>query len=347
MALTRPLVALVALGALALTGCSMDDPSPADRPGGGNSGSPAAGELSEADSPLRPFRDLTFGVGVPPNASPQERWRAYAEQQNQLNELIAACMAEQGFDYPVRRINEEVVPTDLDGPAWEPESHDWVSRYGYGLADYPGRTELNAEPDPPEEDEPAMSEAEEAAFQEAMFGRQPEEGEPYDWRKAGCRGAAEHQVLGYQAWRDAENQPIIDAIDAFYRDVDANAAFAPLDAEWTACMAEQDRPEFAAQRQAPASIQALLDAYYPADEDSDEPDPRTKDPRFATLDDPAYAEIAEQEVALALVDLGCREQTDYRQRHLKTQFDLENQFIADHQEELDALKARAEQSQQR
>ena len=47
---------------------------------------------------------------------------------------------------------------------------------------------------------------------------------------------------------------------------------------------------------------------------------------------------------LALVDLGCREQTDYRQRHLKTQFDLENQFIADHSEELDALKARAGQA---
>ncbi len=346
MTLTRSLVALVALTALALTGCTNDP----EQPGNGSGGSPTGeepGQLSEADSPLRQYRDLIFGAGTSPNASPQERWRAYAEQQNQLNELIAACMSEQGFDYPVERINEEVVPTDLDGPAWEPESRDWVERYGYGLADYPGRAEVNAGPDAPEEEEPAMTEAEAAAFQEALFGREPTEGEPYDWRTAGCRGAAEHEVLGYQAWRDAENKPIIDAINTFYEGLDTHAAFAPLETEWARCMTEQNRPEFTAQREAPASIQALLDAYYPADEDADEPDPRTKDPRFATLDDPAYAEIAEQEVTLALVDLGCREQTDYRQRHLKTQFDLENQFIADHSDELDALKARAEQSQQR
>ena len=136
MTLTRSLVALVALTALALTGCTNDP----EQPGNGSGGSPTGeepGQLSEADSPLRQYRDLIFGAGTSPNASPQERWRAYAEQQNQLNELIATCMSEQGFDYPVERINEEVVPTDLDGPAWEPESRDWVERYGYGLADYP------------------------------------------------------------------------------------------------------------------------------------------------------------------------------------------------------------------
>lgn len=172
MTLTRSLVALVALTALALTGCTNDP----EQPGNGSGGSPTGeepGQLSEADSPLRQYRDLIFGAGTPPNASPQERWRAYAEQQNQLNELIATCMSEQGFDYPVERINEEVVPTDLDGPAWEPESRDWVERYGYGLADYPGRAEVNAGPDAPEEEEPAMTEAEAAAFQEALFDASP------------------------------------------------------------------------------------------------------------------------------------------------------------------------------
>lgn len=48
-------------------------------------------------------------------------------------------------------------------------------------------------------------------------------------------------------------------------------------------------------------------------------------------------------VALALVDLDCRQQTDYRARHLRIQFDLEQRFVDDHQEELTALKARAEQ----
>jgi hypothetical protein len=48
-----------------------------------------------------------------------------------------------------------------------------------------------------------------------------------------------------------------------------------------------------------------------------------------------------------VADLGCREKTDYRQQQLKIQFAAEEQFIADHKEELDALKARAEQSQKK
>ena len=341
--ITRPLVALAALTALALAGCTGPQPTDPSGTGSGPTGRAEGGKLSADDSPLKAYREIAYGNGIPPNASEQERWRLYAEQQNRLEELIAACMTDQGFEYPVRRLNEESAPSGTEPASWEPESRDWVSRYGYGLLDYPGRIPPGAEPEPQDEEEPTMGEAEEAAFQEALFGSQPDD-EPYDWKKAGCRGAAEHEVLGYQAWRDAENQPIIDAIQAFYRDLDAHAAFAPLDAEWAGCMTEQDRPEFNAQWEAPASIQSLLDEYYPADEDADEPDPRTKDPRFATMDDPAYAAIAEQEVALALVDLGCRERTDYRNRHLRTQFDLEEQFIADHAEELNALKARAEQA---
>ena len=253
-------------------------------------------------------------------------------------------MAKEGFEHRVRRVNEEVAP-DIDEPQFEPENREWVSRYGYGMLNYPGRPPRNAGPDDgSDEEQPPMSEAEEAAYQKALFGPELTEGEAYDWRKGGCHGAAEHEVMGYQAWRDAANQPIIDAIMGFPQEMASHPDLAPLEAEWAACMAERNHPEFTAQREAPASIEELLNAYFPADEDSDEPDPRTKDPRFATLDDPAYAAIAQQEVALALVDLDCRERTDYRQRYLQTRFALEEQFIADHAEELEALRSRAEQA---
>lgn len=345
------LAAGTAIAAL-LIGCTAPSGT-TSQPGAGPSDSPATAENpgdepTEADSPLQQYRALLRSDGAPPNASEQERWRIYAEQQNRMQELVAACMAKEGFEYPVRRLNEEAAPPNADEPAWEPEDREWVARYGYGLADYPGRTPPNAEPDKPRDEEPpAMTEAEEAAFQEALFGPEPAEGEAYDWRKSGCHGAAEHEVMGYQGWRDAENQPIMDAIDTFYQELGSHPDFAPLEAEWAGCMAELNYPEFKAQPEAPASIEALLHDYFPADEDTDEPDPRTKDPRFASLDDPAYAEIARQEVELALVDLDCRERTDYRRRHLRIRFELENQFIADHAEELDALRARAEQSQHR
>ena len=53
--------------------------------------------------------------------------------------------------------------------------------------------------------------------------------------------------------------------------------------------------------------------------------------------------LGEKEIALALVDLDCREQTDYRERQADVQRQVEEQFIADHKAELDALVAASEQ----
>lgn len=151
-------------------------------------------------------------------------------------------------------------------------------------------------------------------------------------------------MIGYQARQDAENQPIIEAITQFISELWSAAEFAPLDAEWASCMTERDFPDFGRQPDAEQSINNLLSEYFPSDEDSDGPRPWELDPRFATLDDPDYAAIAEQEVKVALADLECRQQTDYTNRHLAIQFELEERFIADHREELDAMKARAEQA---
>lgn len=331
-----------AVTALLFTGCA-GPAGPASHTGNVPPSSPAAGEnpdgkLTEADSPLLAYRNLAYPDGAPPNASEQERWRIQAQQQNRMDELIAACMAKEGFEYSFHRLNEDSPPPAED---WKPEDREWVSRYGYGLQNYPGRLPPNAEPDQIDEERPAMSEAEEAAYQVALFGSEPAEGEPYDPAKAGCQGAAEYEVLGYQAWRHPESQQIIDAIMSFPMEIGSHPDFASLEAEWAVCMAERGYPEFKAQRETQASIEELRNDYFPADDGSD--DPRTKDPRFATLDDPAYAEIHQQEVTLALADLDCREQTDYRQRYLRTKFALEERFIADHAEELAALKARVEQ----
>ena len=350
MSRNRTRLAAAAIAVLPLVGCTSPQPS-GDQPGTGPSTDPGGEpKLSHADGPLHPYRALILGDGLPPNASEQERLRHHLKQQNQIEELIAACMAKEGFDYIARIENEEVVQPESEEHSWEPEDRTWASRYGYGLLDYPGRLPPKQDPDVRDEDEgPPMSESEEQAYQEALFGPERTEDEEYDWRNHGCRGAAEHEVIGYQADLDAENQPIIQAIQEFYfgDELRSDPAFASLDAEWARCMADHDYPGFRAQYEARQSIEELLNGYYPADEDSDTRDPRLKDPAFATLDDPAYAEIAEQEVAIAVVDLDCRDRTDYNDRHLRIQFDLERQFIEDHQEELDALRVRAEQSRKR
>ena len=53
--------------------------------------------------------------------------------------------------------------------------------------------------------------------------------------------------------------------------------------------------------------------------------------------------FASEGMHVALADLECREKTGFRAAYAEIQFALEEEFIADHKAELDALKAAAEQ----
>lgn len=106
-------------------------------------------------------------------------------------------------------------------------------------------------------------------------------------------------------------------------------------------MAAAGEGGFARQPDAENSIYDLIAGYFDSHRSDDGAE---TDERIGTMDDPEFARIAETEVQLALRDLDCREKTDYRGRHRDAQFTLEEQFIADHREELEALRANVERA---
>lgn len=340
MARTRSFVALIAAATLALTGC------------GGDAG---GGELSWEDSPLQKYFSEVFTDGLAPDATDEERQRFYAEQQRKMEELVAQCMTEQGFEYvPYTPPVENPVPVEDTENMWRPDDKDWVEKYGYGAANNPWQErapepEPMPEPgqefqDPNQEYVESLTESERDAYYEALHGKQqePEPGEDfveYDWEKAGCYGRANHEVNGDNPWDDPANKPIIEAMERFWQNMYNDPAFAALDGEWAACMTENGFGGFSKQADAQDSIYQQLNKYW---ENAPQGEGE-QDPTFGTMKDPAYAAIAEQEIPLALADLTCREKTDYRQQQLKIQFAAEEQFIADNKEELDAMKARVEQ----
>ena len=310
----RPLIVLI-VAAVMLAGCGT---------GGDET------KLTETDSPLSAFLAPLGGLAL--DATAEQTQEFYAEQERQRQNLIAACMAEQGFDYfPAGGDVVVISSRDIE----RPDDRGWVEKYGYGIVNSPWQDAApTANPGPSEQVDPnseyveSLTEAEQQAYSRALLGEPRDSEEEWDWRDHGCVGWSLHEVQGANPWEQAENKQIIEAIRTFYVTMPDDPAFTELHADWADCMAEAGHGGFTRQSDAEASIRDLIDEQNPE----------------AT---PDLVKSADQEVALALVDLGCREQTDYRQRHLKTQFDLENQFIADHSEELDALKARAEQSQQR
>ena len=341
MARTRSFVALIAAAALALTGCG----------GGGGGGD---GKLDYEDSPLSKYLAVLYSGGLSPDATPEEQQQYWNEQNRKIEELVAQCMTEQGFEYvPNNPVVDTPVPIDDSENMWRPDDRDWVEKYGYGAVNNPWQEEGNGPQPMPEPTMPVdpnqqyvenLTEAEQQAFYEALYGKpiEPRPGEDdvqYDWRNQGCYGAAQHEVNGDNPWDLQENKAIIEAINTFYETVQNNPEFAKLDADWAACMTEAGFGGFAKQYDAQDSIYQLINKYWEGVPQTD----GEMDPNLGTVKDPEFAKIADQEIPLALADLTCREKTDYRQQQLRIQFTAEEQFIADHKEELDAMKARAEQ----
>ncbi len=285
-------------------------------------------------SPLGDYLSVLWGGDVA-----DEEWMLRAEEEQRIREeIVAACMAEQGFDYiPV----VDVGRVSHTGDEWKPDDREWVSQYGYGAVRYPG---MDAAPDPDQQFvDPnqayieSLTESEMMAFYDALYGPQPAEDElnedgswDYNWETAGCQGFAEHETQQTNPMDSEEHKPLMDAINDLYMAMEKNPTFAELDAAWAECMADAGYAGLRVQYDAQNSIYEELNAYYESMTEWVE-------------DDPALDALAEREIELALVDLECRESTDYRDRRQTLSIEIEEQFIADNKAALDALIADAEQ----
>jgi hypothetical protein len=323
-----PLSAVAALAVL-LAGCS-----------GSEGDATATADASEQESPLAEYLDAVYGGDL----SPEEQERQFAEQQEKTEELVARCMQDQGFEYrPQTSSGTFVSSSDVE---YEPDERDWVAQYGYGAVNSP----FNEEPMPEEEyvDPNAdyvasLSESEQTAFYEALHGPTPDEDEmaedgsyEYDWTTAGCYGAAQHEVAGEDLSQSEEFTSLFAAIDELYADTASWPGMAELDGEWAACMGAAGHGGHATPMDAQNSVYDELNEIYESVGTSEDGTP-TGEPDQAALD-----ALAEREVDLALADLDCREEVDYRDRSAQISRDVEQQFIDDHQAELDALVAAAE-----
>ncbi len=323
-----PLSAVAAL-ALLLSGCSGSD---------GDAGGTADG--AEQTSPLSEYLDAVYGGDL----SPEEQERQFAEEQERTEELVAQCMQDQGFEYtPTTASGTLVSGGDAE---WEPDDRDWVAQYGYGAVNSPFSEEPMPEEefiDPNADYVASLSESEQTAFYEALHGPTPDEDElaedgsyEYDWTTAGCYGAAQHEVAGEDLLQSAEFKPLFEAIDELYADTASWPGMAELDGEWATCMDAAGHGGHATQMDAQNSVHEELNEIYESVATSEDGMP-TGEPDQAALD-----ALAEREVELALADLDCREEVDYRDRSAEITREVEQQFIDDHQAELDALVAAAD-----
>lgn len=269
-----------------------------------------------------------------------------SQQQVRMEQLVAECMAEQGWEYtPVdySQIDGGTVAVPGDGePEWGTE--EFAQKSGYGITTWQS-TEATAEPvpegdadewqDPNHEYVDSLSETARAEYYEALHGPQPsfadmESGEwEYDPADAGCYGKASEEVFNAggegleNIFEDPKFEALLEDINALYDQAQADPRLAELRADWTACMAEAGYPGLAGTDDAQDGIMTEHEALW----QNGEPDAS------------ALEELQEKERAIAVADFRCAKSSDVDALTLKVQHELEQDFIDAHRAELDELLA--------
>lgn len=184
---TVPLAALAASAMVfILTGCG---------------GASSDDKLSYEDSPLSQYLSAAWGGDL----SQEEQQKKMEKDQAQVEELVAQCMADEGF-------------STHRTPATAPSSRMAASgarEAGVGrevrlrVRQQPVRGAGRENPSEEENSDPnadyvsSLSESEQTAFYETLYGPSPAEDEmaedgsyEYSWEDAGCQGWAQHEVQG-------------------------------------------------------------------------------------------------------------------------------------------------------
>lgn len=320
----RPRFAPVGIAAIALSltlaGCTAG-------PGGGG-----GSELSQEDSPLQEYMAAVYE---------SQDQSDFEEQQAKAEELTAACMADEGFEYiPVDYSSQYV---EMDESDFEDQNtEEWVAENGYGMNPTPEQVEEQNEQsteivDPNQDYIASLSEGEQAAYFEVLYGPGPDESEidedgsyEYNWEEAGCSGKAQHEAGGEDLWNSDEYADLIDAMNAVWEDLETAPAIKAVNAEWASCMADAGFPDLRSKQDAFDIVMNENNALW----EGTETGPTDEETQAAR----------DHEIEVALADFRCAEEVNYNDVQLKTQFELEEQFIADHKAELDAFIADYEQS---
>lgn len=354
----RVLLAGAAVGAVVgglLTGCTSSDgvdPVPEE--------SEEAPDPTPSTRPIGPLDALLNTVSQDGEASDARIARLERSEQ-----IIAECMAEQGFEYTpwdfrAQMQEEETGPVDPSGRITD--SVAFAAEYGYGVftsetlaaeAAQAGGTQS----DPNAERVAAMSSAERDAYYLALWG--PGQGDEYaagdvayDWTQYGCGGRAQHEsgVDDVPVFDDSPWQDLRDQIRALEGTVLTHPDLAEAQTAWVACMEEAGHGGYAtfndpmlAMVDRAQQIWVEVDQGVELDLSSD--DYLTSPEYLAQQEEVAArsAEMAEVEIELAVADYTCRARTGVEDRAAQVWVALQEEFYEANRADLDAWLAAYEE----
>lgn len=332
--------AVLVVAALALTGCS----------GGGD---------KKADAQEGPLQKYMSAMWDGEEFTQDD----LDKQQVKIEELVAKCMAKEAFEYTPNAQNGGRVFTsseDDDGPEWG--SLKFAETYGYGMVDWPGKEEMENQGnsgedyvDPNQKYVESLSESEQQAYQEALWGPPQEESEvnedgsyEYDWKTAGCQGAAQNEVQpqGQSYYDDPEfeelNQKMQEVWSEAYGDGEnpsTNEDIVKLDRKWAECITEAGY-DYTSTVQPQNELREEWNEKQNAgfNEETGEYKEPTKDEQKKLKEDEKVFKA--KEIKIAVADKKCQEKVNYTEEQFKASSKIEQKFLDENKAELDAMIAK-------
>jgi hypothetical protein len=291
--------------AAGLGACSDDpEPQPSDR------------------SPLAEFPgfDISSNPAGVPEISPRERQRQLA-----MEEVIAACMRDAGFEYLPVSTEDRMAGGLTEAYSLDPKA--FAERYGYGVTTLTFGADANTFVDPNQEIRDGLSGEQREAYDRAMWGDVASgdaDQEDPTALPSGCQMQATTEV--YQGTDDGFSQfdSLFDELGALYSQIGQDSRLAAAHRLWADCMAGAGYPDLTEPADAEKSVFDRMSGIASSAEGSDLP----ADP---------LADLREYELALAPADQACQQEHVAGPRGEVTT-ELEERFIEEHREELESYR---------
>lgn len=221
------------------TAATVDDAASAGATTGTTAEATGNGDDQEEGEPetLEDFLGFSFD-------DPEANAAFAADMERRVQESIASCMAQEGFEYiPAVR------PQDFGFFALDQE--EYARERGFGITTWYGEEELFSSGDgdwvdPNAEIVESLSESERDAYQEVLYGKDPfdeggsgEAGSLGDLWGSGCNGKAYEEVYGAMNTIFIELGPQLEELN---QRVEADPRFQEAEEMWAGCMAERGFP---------------------------------------------------------------------------------------------------------
>ena len=310
---------------------------------GGGGGSEAE---ADAESPLDGYLNEIWGE-YDPDAPDPDRMRA--------EELVAGCMSDAGFDYYPQTEDSATIRVSMEGRG----EREFAEEFGYGYStesNGPGTGTMNwpVMPEPSEaerlnsEYRESLSEDARYEYEAALYGAMvtdpPEEGEDISWdpQRMGCNGVAYDDV--YRGSAVAEQfADLTEAMNQMWTDVEEDARVAEALTGWGSCMTTAGYPDLSQLIDAENLVNDLWNRFNAAN--GNRIDLSLGETEYdavkASLPD-ELAELQAAEIAVAVADVTCREESGYAETRRDVENEYEQAIVDTYRDELEAWVAVAQ-----